>query len=219
MEMDKRKFPNYLGIISKPKNFKPIMEIAIIKDGYLIATNGFILGVSNLKVKYENEELKNLEGKVFNREALSKLAKATYINFEKDRIIYNIGKTSNILEYSGYIDDRNKVYLLNPITLEFVEHGIYPDYKKIMYGADTSTKEIKLDLSAFTNNYIGVNAEYLKNAAEALLTESVIILGSELYKPLLVIKCLKDNETLDLDNFIYLSKSNRPDIIENALLL
>lgn len=217
--MNKRKFPNYLGIISKPKNFKPIMEIAIVKDGYLIATDGYILAVTNLMIKYEIEELKNLEGKVFNREALTKLAKATYIQFEKDRIIYNAGKNTNILEYSGTIDDKNKVYLLNPITLEFKEHGIYPDYKKIMYGADTSTNEIKLDLSAFTNNYIGVNADYLKNAAEALLTESVIILGSELYKPLLIIKCLKDNKTLDLDNFVYLTKSARPDTIENALLL
>lgn len=81
--MDKRKFPNYLGIISKPNNHKPIMEIAIVQNGYLIATDGYILAVTNLTLKYEKDEVDNLEGKVLNRDTLTKLSKSTYIKFEK----------------------------------------------------------------------------------------------------------------------------------------
>ena len=72
--MDKRKFPNYLGIISKSNKYKPIMELAIVQNGYLIATDGYILAVTNLKLKYEKDEVDNLEGKVLNRDTLTKLS-------------------------------------------------------------------------------------------------------------------------------------------------
>lgn len=218
--MDKRKFPNYLGIISKPNKYRTIMELAIVQNGYLIATDGYILGVTNLTLKYEKDEVDSLEGKVLNRDTLTKLSKSTYIKFEKDRIISNVGKITSILEYSGTIDDLNNVKLYNKINGELVDHGKYPDYKKVMYGVNIIADRIEVDLSTFNKPYhTCINANYFLGAANALLTESCIILGSEEYKPLLILRHLDENNNIDISDFVLLTKSGKPENIENAILM
>ena len=218
--MDKRKFPNYLGIISKPNNHKPIMEIAIVQNGYLIATDGYILAVTNLALKYEKDEVDSLEGKVFNKDTLTKLSKSTYINFERDRIICNIGKITTILEYSGTIDGSNNVKLFNAITRELVDHGKYPNYKSVMYGINVTVDKLNVDLSVFNKPYhTCINANYFLGAANALLTESCIILGSEGSKPLLILRHLDEKNNIDISDFVILMKSGKPENIENAILM
>lgn len=218
--MDKRKFPNYLGIISKSNKYKPIMELAIVQNGYLIATDGYILAVTNLTLKYEKDEVDNLEGKVFNRDTLTKLSKSTYIKFEKDRIICNVGKITNILEYSGIIDDNNNVKLFNRIDGGLVDHGKYPNYKSVMYGIKVTVDKLNVDLSVFNKPYYTcINANYFLGAANALLTESCIILGSETFKPLLILRHLDEKNNIDVSDFVILTKSEKPENIENAILM
>lgn len=218
--MDKRKFPNYLGIISESNKYRPIMELAIVQNGYLIATDGFILAVTNLTLKYGKDEVDNLEGKVLNRDTLTKLSKSTYIKFERDRIISKVGKITTILEYSGIIDDNNNVKLFNIIEGGLVDHGKYPNYKNVMYGIKVTVDKLNVDLSVFNKPYhTCINANYFLGAAKALLTESCIILGSEGFKPLLILRHLDERNNIDVSDFVLLTKSGKPENIENAILM
>lgn len=139
---------------------------------------------------------------------------------KKDRIICNTGKITTILEYSGTIDSSNNVKLFNTITRELVDHGKYPNYKSVMYGINVTVDKLNVDLSVFNKPYhTCINANYFLGAANALLTESCIILGSEGYKPLLILRHLDEKNNIDISDFVILMKSGKPENIENAILM
>jgi len=103
-----RIFPK-LDKVASSDDLRPIMKNAMLKDGYLVATNAHILFYARLDELTKQDGvngLDELDGLLLGSQTLKFLGKANLsrIDFEKERLIAYAGKDKRVFYYSGVAD-------------------------------------------------------------------------------------------------------------------
>lgn len=103
-----RIFPKLDKIVGSD-DLRPIMKNAMLKDGYLVATNAHILfhaRVDELAKQDGVNGLDELDGLLLGGQTLKFLGKANLsrIDFEKERLIAYAGKDKRVFYYAGVAD-------------------------------------------------------------------------------------------------------------------
>ena len=172
-------FPNLTQAVSTD-NLRPSMNYAIVQNGRIIATDVHVLVVIDLKVWIKDEEqLKNIEGKILNLKLLSKLAKDwSVLIFRKDSILFR-DKTgfSEFSYYSGSINDKGKMFSFDIETEKYDEDdfGTYPNWKSVLPMTDKFKLKITDDPDLQESNF---SVKKIDHGVKAFTTDSVRMIAT-----------------------------------------
>lgn len=124
-------FPNILDFLSTD-SAKPWLHYAVVLNGKLMATNNKMATYIDVKTFCESEEqIKNIEGKVFNSEDL-KIFPAKNITFGESGIITNGVLIKN---YTGIIEKDREIKLFDELMDDYnLVRGFkkFPDFNTII---------------------------------------------------------------------------------------
>ena len=184
-----KKFPDISEAVSTD-SLRPIMQYAVVQNGRIIATDSHILVNISLNIWIESEEeLANLEGKIFNIKLLKKITKNwSELIFQKDRILFkDKDGFTEFAFYSGRIDQKGYMETYNPETEEYSELGTYVNWKNVVPMTDKN--KLKLD-GAPELQEANFWMRVLAKAVKSFSTDKIrmIATGGGL-KPLIVTPC------------------------------
>lgn len=126
-------FPNILDFLSTDPA-KPWLHYAVVLNGKLMATNNKMATYIDVRTFCENEEqVKNIEGKVFSSEDL-KFMSNKYLTF-LDIAYGELGDPKNAREYSGVIGKDREIKLFDDLMDDYnLVRGFkkFPDFNSII---------------------------------------------------------------------------------------
>lgn len=177
-------FADVVKTISTDK-FKPVMAWAIVEGARLISTDAHTLSVISLKNYIDDpDQLKNIEGKIFDAATCKKLAAADHLTFLENEIVIKVKNDLSRIFYPGFIDAAGILTPIDAATGEASAYtvGKYPNWRAVV----PHYKNDIFDFSELKPGPICFSAAKIAAAAAALNSDFLHFFTSEPNRPGLI---------------------------------
>ena len=189
-----KNFPNLEKVVTTDK-LATRLQYAVVLNGKIIATDSHVLSIIDLKLYIKDpENLKNIEGKIFDAKLLKRLAKADKIEFLTDKIILTEKKNISQVFYPGEISENREMFYRDEKTGEKLcgSFGFYPNIYAVIPEYDQTTG--KINLSKYKRKTTAFNITKLSNIVAGFRNENHFIISDEKNRPSIVLPVPKEGE-------------------------
>lgn len=194
-----KNFHDFSKLISSDK-LKPVINYAIVENGYLIATNGNGLAIGDLRKYVKDDQICFLENKVFSADLVKRLANSKENIFFENHIICKDKKGVTKLNYTGKIEDQ-EIEIYDEISDKFDFVGKYPNWSAVIPGFDKNT--FKIDLSLYQDNQPvrGININLLNAVSTALNSDCFHLKSQQVNRANIAFLCDESKKEIDFSVF------------------